>query len=772
MPSRANNLEAWWNLGSVSLSLPTMTLRPDRRFAVALMLAATLSGCAHTNTGFSSTGSSVPRDRAVLPLTRVRLYESGVGYFERRGRLEPTRSALPIPAGHLDDALKTLVLLESDSPLSGVTFPSRLSPAVARARAGLPANQEAPLSYDRLLVALRGEPVELQIARGDKFSVVRGRVVDVVAVAPSHPSYDHGSPNRTIPKGEEEPAHERLHVLLLSPDGEILRVDASQLRAVRPLDEAVAHRLNAAMTAHLSTRSNQRQMLDLVGEERDIALAYLAEAPIWRASYRLRMEGEGPAQSQLQAWALVHNDTDEAWHDVQVELIHGRPTSFLFPVTAPRYERRSLQTPEDELSSVPQLSTTTPDALWGDFSDYEGEMVGRVGSEGVIGLGSVGFGGGGGGYGEGTGGLGRVGLAERPQSSGSDLLWVGDLSAHAKRVEKPKQTNPVFALATPLDLEPQHSAMVPFLDLPLDAVPVVWFRDFHATAERAVGINNTTPHTLPAGPLAVFGGGGFLGEAMLGTLHPGGRQFAQIGDEPDTTIEAGPTRVEDTVVHVDFREGQLREHSRRISTTRLAFGNQTGASQTAYVALPIVTNASVEGADDLDFDTTSATPFSVFRLPLGKSDERVLVCHEAIRTGTPIGDLTTEILERWIDMTTVPTQEREVLRASLAPLQAWHAVREQISETHAQVATVHEELTRLREDLKELRSEGAASAHGPLMQRIFEREDLVAQLGRRIDELGKASAQRQTELEAVLSGLEAFREAILETRKATAAAAG
>ena len=44
-----------------------------------------------------------------MPLTRVRLYASGVGYFERRGRLHGEGDGLPVPASHLDDALKTLV---------------------------------------------------------------------------------------------------------------------------------------------------------------------------------------------------------------------------------------------------------------------------------------------------------------------------------------------------------------------------------------------------------------------------------------------------------------------------------------------------------------------------------------------------------------------------------------------------------------------------------------------------------------------------------------
>ena len=115
----------------------------------------------------------------MLPLTRVRLYASGVGYFERKGTLTTNHGALPVPTGHLDDALKTLVVFNANQDLGSVSFPSRLSPAVARARAGLPADQEAVLSYDRLLVSLRGEQVELSLQpkRGTEARLCRRRTV-------------------------------------------------------------------------------------------------------------------------------------------------------------------------------------------------------------------------------------------------------------------------------------------------------------------------------------------------------------------------------------------------------------------------------------------------------------------------------------------------------------------------------------------------------------------------------------------------------------------
>src|SRR5579872_6110022 len=74
----------------------------------------------------------------ILPLRTLRLYETGVGYFERSGRVGAPTS-LPVPAGHLDDALETLVVLGQDgkSTVRGIEFGSSISRGMARALAGL-----------------------------------------------------------------------------------------------------------------------------------------------------------------------------------------------------------------------------------------------------------------------------------------------------------------------------------------------------------------------------------------------------------------------------------------------------------------------------------------------------------------------------------------------------------------------------------------------------------------------------------------------------------
>ena len=259
-----------------------------------------------------------------------------------------------------------------------------------------------------------------------------------------------------------------LTLLVLTDRGAIVRIPAAEVDSVRPLDPGYSTRLGSALDA-LSTRGAQSERLLHVlahaGGAGPITLGYVAETPVWRTTYRLVLDAAGKS-GVLQGWALLHNDTDEDWHAVRVELANGRPDSFLFPLAAPRYARRSLVTPDDQLATVPQLMGTTVDAIWGD-------QLGD--SFGAGGLGLSGVGEGGGGSGEGIG-FGRSGTSGTASGTGSSsLLDVGNLASAAPAPGVESGALFVYTLPGPVDLHAHDSTLVPFAQQRVDATAIAWF---------------------------------------------------------------------------------------------------------------------------------------------------------------------------------------------------------------------------------------------------------------------------------------------------------
>ncbi len=678
--------------------------------------------------------ASSPRDHA-LPLTKLRLYETGVGYFERHGELGGAHGAsVPVPASHVDDALKSLVVLGKDGTVSQVAFDSRQSPAVARARAGLPVESTEAVRMLDLLLALRGH--EVIVRHGGRST--RGRIVDVVGA----PAPDDGDPATTSPTPAQWAGDElrQTFVTLVSRSGRFRRIDLASIASARPTDPEDRRRFSAALDATVDLRSNTGRKLELAGKGGPVRIGSLAEAPVWRASYRLVLADQGA--STLQGWALVHNDTDEAWNDLTLELVNGRPDSFLYPLAAPRYERRELQVPERELSSVPQLLTTTPDALWGDFAGDE-----------TIGLGNIGLIGHGGGSGSGSGygyGAGRAGSSQRISS----LIEVGDLAALAAGQGKATRTVFVYTAAELVDLAAGRSAMVPFFAGGADATAITWMDDFgNQTSRHAVRLTNSTGQTLPEGTLAVFESGGFAGEVILPRLQPAERRFLSIGDDPDTEMTVAKREVSQETKRVVYERDTLVQHA--IRTTRVSFevDNRSGQPRQLYVGIPAGSNTAIEGADRVDYDLDRGRALAVFDVAAASDGKpRDVVIREGITTHQGFAALSVEVLDALATATSLPANERKIVTEVLGRRRAQAETEARIAKLTSLVAVADADITRLRGHLAAM-GEGSGSEKNPLVKRLLQAEDELTRLRA---ELEATSSELETRSRATRQSLEAL----------------
>ncbi|MBK8994673.1 MAG: hypothetical protein IPM35_02830 [Myxococcales bacterium] len=715
-------------------------------FSLLLPVLGLASGCQ------TSAQSSAPA--SVLPLRSLKLYETGVGYFERSGTLARGESTtLPVPTGHLDDALKTLVVAGSAGgvTLTGVEFSSSLSRGMARALAGLPPGAEEPMTYRTLLLSLKGAEVEVRTS-GKKSETLIGRLIDVLEPAPGPaappPEPDEGDKKRRDKSEEPEVKKPELTLLLVTKEGELQKLDTAGVASVRPTDPSYSTRFGAALDA-LSVRAaqNQRSLRLLAQSDKPITLGYLAEAPIWRTTYRLVI-ADGGERGTLQGWALIHNDTEESWAKVTVELVNGQPDSFLFPLAAPRYGRRELAEPEERLATVPQLLDTTVDQIWGDNLE-----------EGITTHGS------GTGTGQGFGsGHGRLGGSHKTRApsvrmgatiSSSEALSVGNLAsiAPAEGVEAGALFS--YKLAQPLDLRAHGSALVPFLQSSVVTRRISWFSGPGTAARSSIRFVNATRQTLPAGPIALYEAGGFAGEAGLARLKPTERAFLQFGVDLDVELESLKSEASEATQRVTFRKGRLVEDFFKNSVHTYELKNRSRSVRTVYLSLNIVDNSKVEGADELDYDVHDKKPLAVFKAEPGKKLERTLKVQEGLQRSTGVDSLTATRLTELAALEALPAPDRAALKEAATRLEEAEARGKERDEIQAAIDEVTEDLKRLREHLAALGDKSGQGANAnPLVKRILDAEDKLTALRAKLKTVELATKDKRKAAETVLKKLE------------------
>ncbi|MGK3999596.1 hypothetical protein [Sorangium sp. So ce1024] len=715
------------------------------RRVVALSLLVLSAGC-------HAPPAASPAAASALPLKKVRLYETGVGYFERSGDISPSSDSLPVPASHVDDALKTLIVLSSGrAQVRGVEFDSVLSGGLSRSLAALPLESDAPVTYRDVLESLRGVEVEIT-AGAEAWLGQLAEVTDAPPIPLSPPGPAPAGAGGKAAAGKAAPEEGAavvpdtqgdLYLTLIQRGGAIRRVRASRVDAVRPVDPIVAGRLDAAVGA-LSGRAAQiRRSLRVLAESAaPVRLGYIAETPVWRSTYRLLLDG---GRATLQGWALVHNDTDEPWAGVSVELVNGRPDSFLFPLSAPRYARRELAHPNESLSTVPQLADRTPDQIWGDNADGSITYQGFGSGSGSL-AGS-----------HRTGGLGLSGVGTRPDGSleESDALSIGNLAevAQATGVENGAQFT--YRLAGGLHLRAHGSALVPFTQQDVQAQRLTWFEGDEARGRSGARLANTTAQTLPSGPVAVYEASGFAGETGLPRLKPGERAFLLFGVDLDVELRTTAKRPEDTTQRLVFEGGRLTEHFVRRHRRTYAVENRGGEERRVHVALDIVKNASARGFDAVDFDEASERPLGVLRVGPRSELAREVTIDEALQRSYDVRSLSARALRDKADVAALPAADRATLGAAARLFEEVEKTDRDAAAERASIDRIEKDLARVREHLEALGDRsGSPAGANPLVVRILALEDELSGARRRVEQL---EAQREARLAAVKGELERLR---------------
>src|SRR5262249_3325892 len=119
------------------------------------------------------------------------------------------------------------------------------------------------------------------------------------------------------------------HVLNLLCGEGMRPVPLGQIQRVRFLNPTLDAEFRAALRVLASSHDSQKKAVSLHftgAGKRPVRVGYVAESPIWKASYRLVIDKKG--KLALQNWAVIENTTDEDWKDVRMALVSGRPLSF------------------------------------------------------------------------------------------------------------------------------------------------------------------------------------------------------------------------------------------------------------------------------------------------------------------------------------------------------------------------------------------------------------------------------------------------------------
>ncbi|HRQ73044.1 MAG TPA: hypothetical protein PLU35_08460 [Phycisphaerales bacterium] len=476
-----------------------------------------------------------------LPISQITLYRSGVGSFVRQGVVEgDAQASLRFRTEQINDILKSMVVLDLDGgTVGGVTYASK-EPLERRLRAFAVDISDDP-SRAELLTRLRGAQVLIRTTEGEE----RGAVLGVEARNIVHPQTNRSTVEHSLN--------------LLTVQG-VRTVQLDSVRSFQVLDAALAEELNKALAALAEHRADTTKSvaIDFTGRgSRRVVIAYVQETPVWKTSYRLVLpeEGGGDAVTRIQGWAIVENTTDEDWQNVRLALVAGQPVSFQMDL----YEPLFLERPE---VPVPVAAGVTPRTYAGGQSPFrDAQEEGALEARGRMSA--------------------RLAMPGTPPpadkaegfSSGFELMRAGVAAARATAAQEGEVFQ--YVLDAPVTVARQQSAMLPILSALIDTRRVSIFNrnDGLSNPMRGVEITNTSDLQLMPGPIAVYDGSAYAGDAQIGHVPAGDKRLLAYAVDLDvdaTTTDRGAMAVR----KIRIVDGLIEQTTQQQHTVEYAFENK------------------------------------------------------------------------------------------------------------------------------------------------------------------------------------------------------
>ena len=705
-----------------------------RSSATALLLLCTLGFCAAWAQEKPAPPATRPAGDSDVPVKEVVLFSSGVGYFEHAGSVKGNGSTvLRFKTDQINDILKSLLLEDLDGGKVGtVTYPSQAPLAKTLKSFEVDITSNPPLP--ELLNQLRGARLDVITNKGP----IDGTIL--------------GVEKKQKLVNEKEAID--VYVLNLRSGRMIRPIPLDDVQSLEMDDAKLNAELDAALGALSQARDLEKKPVEIHfnGQgERRVRVGYVVETPVWKTSYRLVLEkkkeaAKGQAASgggKLQGWAIVENQTDNDWNDVQLSLVSGRPISFIEDLYHSLYIPRPFVQPQLYASLMPQTyenGITKEDmAKLRQQANENNENQQRLAGNGQAG-------------GQG-GGVAQGGV--------SNTLFAGGQMAPPA----PPPIDPTLSVVSAsglgelfqytvgnVSIGRQQSAMIPIVTDDIDATKVSIYNE-NVLANHplnGVRIKNSTHKHLLQGPVTVIEAGSYAGDAQIDDVPPGQQRLLSYGIDLKVLVELGEGSQQQTVQSAVLNKGVLHLTWKDVNSTEFLISNRGEAEKTIVVEFPRQEEWKLDEPAAADETTPSLYRFER-NAPAGKTIKLPIRTEMMRLEQVELLPRDVTKLDLYLKLENVPAKVRDALAEVMAAKQAMAATQRQSEEKAQQIAAISTEQARIRENMKAVAA--STDYYNRLVKKLDEQETQIEAWQKELDGLRKQADAQRKDLETKVGQL-------------------
>ncbi len=681
-----------------------------RRFLLSLLAAslAALPAFAQDN----------PAD---VPVTRVVVFSSGVAYFEHAGQVTGDASVkLNFKTEQINDVLKSMVVMDTSGKgtVTGVNYASR--DPLSRALSSFAVNLSGNPDLGGILMQVRG--AEVIVEAPEK---ITGKILGLE------------TKKRAVTTPGGTTILEETYLNLLADGGGIRSVPLSTLQSIHLTDARLRKEIDKALKLLIASSDTQRRPVDIQFRgkgKRDVRIGYIAEAPVWKVSYRLELSGEKPL---LQGWAIVENTSDADWSDVQLSLISGRPISFIQDLYTPLYVPRPVVKPELYASLRPKEYEEGMEADKAKRRSARNLLARKSArADGAMAEAAVG-----------APPAPQASYAGKPSGGGVSLGDTVQAGAAGGKVGELFQ----FTLKEPVDLPRRQSAMLPIIAQPISAEKVSIYNQRTLAKHPLNGawLKNDTGMKMLAGPVTVFDGNMYAGDARIGNLAEGDRRLISYAVDLNMTVDPSQKSARRLTAATIDRGVLSLKYLHRYQQT-YAVKNKAEEKRTVVLEHPRQRGRTLIEPKEATEKTPKLYRFQ-FDLAVGKTVDFPVIEEQVHYQRVSLLQQSPDALLHYAKTGELSGEARQALQKAAALKRELTAAQQKLMALSKEKAQIESGQDRLR---KNIGTVGSNSTLGKrYIQKLSQQEDRIEQLGREIQDARKRVEEHQKQLADFIAGM-------------------
>ena len=310
-----------------------------------------------------------------------------------------------------------------------------------------------------------------------------------------------------------------------------------------------------------------------------------------------------------------------------------------------------------------------------------------------------------------------------------------------------------YVIATPVTLARQKSAMLPIVNETIKGSKVSIYNEAVQAKHPLNGLRlvNSTKLHLMQGPLTVFDGGTYAGDAKIENLSPGAERLVSYALDLNTEVAPEAKSHPEQLVSVKVVKGVMQSSRKYGRTRKYTIKNSDSKPKTVLIEYPIDANWKLVEPEKPTEKTRDKYRFAVTAEP-GKPAVLSVEEEQVVSQQVAITNLDTNMMAFYMNQKTVSAAVKAALQEVVKRKQALQLAAQDRERLEQRITTITQEQDRIRQNMGQL--ERNTELYKRYVQKFGAQEDDVEKMRGQIQKQIADEARLRQSLDEFLINLD------------------